>query len=62
MGPGLTSDKPDMQENFLPVQGQVILNGHNQCNVLVQRKFYLSKEQISLYLSVLKKFTLWKTV
>ena len=37
-------------KNFLLVQGQV--NGHN---VLVHRKFYLSKRtKITLYLSVLK--------
>ena len=31
-------------------------------NVLIQRKFYLSVVQISLYLSVIKQFTLSKTV
>ena len=49
----------EMVKFFLLVQGQV--NGHN---VLVQRKFYLSRPivQISLYLSVHKQFTLSKTV
>ena len=44
-------------QNYLLVQGQI--KGHN---VLIQRKFSCPKEQISLNLSVLKQFSLSKTV
>ena len=43
--------------NFLFVKGQV-----NDQNELVRRKFYLSNGHISFFLSVLKQFTLLKTV